>query len=1098
LRLVGVDPGEDTTSDTAPTVNADPLPRLDKAPPGPVQELYRQLIQTAYPELQRRAEGGEENARHGLARLLDLGELLGVRVTVPSNPNTSPDLAGLASDLLRECLARRRIPSATYRLQLDQDFAFHDAGALAPYLRALGVTACYVSPVLQARGGSSHGYDVCDHSRLSSDLGGQPGFEVFAAALWEQGLGLILDAVPNHMGIGDPGNVWWMDVLENGPGSVYASYFDIDWHPVNPDLQDKVLLPLLEDQYGRVLEAGKLRLGYQEGAFFLWYYQTRLPIAPCTYAAILERPCAHLAQVLGERHPHLRELRSILTALRYLPPRTDPAPEKVLERHREKEVIKRRLADLCAACPDLQATVAASVQQLNGTPGDPRSFDPLDALIERQAYRLAFWRVAAEEINYRRFFDINELAAIRMELPKVFQSTHQVLFRLLAEGKATGLRIDHPDGLRDPASYFRQLQLHYVLARAALVPGGRPEGLARAVDECLPVEPGTEKSAAGWPLYIVAEKILVEGEQLPSDWAVHGTTGYDFLNLVNRLFVDQETREAFDRIYQSFTGASSAYDQRISSAKKMTMLVSMASEINALAHQLDRIAERNRRCRDFTLNSLTFALREVIACLPVYRTYITGPEAVSPRDRLVVEAAVAEAKRRNPRTAEAVFDFVRGVVLLSGVDDFPEAERPRLVEWALKFQQLTGPIMAKSVEDTVFYTYNRLVSLNEVGGSPDQYGISVVAFHRQNAERLERWPHSLLATSTHDTKRSEDVRARLNALSELPAEWHAALARWGRLNSSKKTVVEDQPAPDRNDEYLLYQTLLGAWPPERLTGEALAQFRERIAAYLHKATKEAKVHTSWINPNEEYDAAVRQFVARLLPDAAADPFLKDLLVFQRRVAFFGYFNSLAQVLLKLTCPGVPDLYQGTELWDFSLVDPDNRRPVDYDLRQGILAELQIRLDKGGQDLTQLTAALLANLPDGRIKLYVIYQTLNFRRTHEEVFARGDYLPLEAIGSRRDHVCAFARVAGDQVILSIVPRLVVRLGDGAERPPLGPEVWGDTRLLLPPPFLGRRFLNLFTGEELAPDRHEGAPGPLLGAILGRFPVALLWSSEAAAS
>jgi (1->4)-alpha-D-glucan 1-alpha-D-glucosylmutase len=1098
LRLVGVDAGEDATPARAPTARADPVPRADELRPSPVQELYRQLLQTADPELQKRAKEGEESARLWLARFLDLGQLLGVRAAAPGNPGTGPDLAGLASGLLRESLARRRIPSATYRLQLNQDFSFHDAGGLAPYLRALGVAACYVSPVLQARAGSRHGYDVCDHSRLSPDLGGQQGFDLFAAALREQGLGLILDAVPNHMGIGDPGNAWWMDVLENGPGSVYAPYFDVDWHPVNPDLQDKVLLPLLEDQYGRVLESGKLRLGYQEGAFFLWYYQTRLPIAPCTYAAILERPGAHLAQALGERHLHLRELRSILTALRYLPPRTDLALDKVLERHREKEVIKRRLADLYAACADMRAAVELSLQQLNGTPGDPRSFDPLDALLERQAYRLAFWRVAAEEINYRRFFDVNELAAIRMELPEVFRPTHQLLFRLLAEGTATGLRIDHPDGLRDPASYFRQLQLHYVLARADLAHGGRPEDLARAVDGGLPVEPGPEKGPGGWPLYVVAEKILAEGEPLPPGWAVHGTTGYDFLNLVNRLFVDPETREAFDRLYQSFTGAAAGYDQRISSAKRMTMLVSMASEINALAHQLDRIAERNRRCRDFTLISLTFALREVIACLPVYRTYITGPGAVSPRDRLVVEAAVAEAKRRNPRTAEAVFDFIRDAVLLSGVDDFPEADRPRLVEWALKFQQLTGPIMAKSVEDTVFYTYNRLVSLNEVGGSPDQYGISVAAFHRQNAERLERWPHSLLATSTHDTKRSEDVRARLNALSELPAEWHAALARWGRLNSARKVVVEDQPAPDRNDEYLLYQTLLGTWPPEPPTAEDFAQFRERIAAYMHKATKEAKVHTSWINPNEEYDDAVRQFVCRLLHDTAGDPFLDDLLALQRRVAFFGYFNSLAQVLLKLTCPGVPDLYQGTELWDFSLVDPDNRRPVDYHLRQAVLAELRARLDQGGQDLTQLTAELLANLPDGRIKMYVIYQTLNFRRRHEAVFACGDYLPLEAVGSRRDHVCAFARVAGDQVILSIVPRLVVRLGDGAERPPLGPGVWGTTRLLWPPQFRGRRFVNLFTGEELAAVSHEGASGPLLGAILGRFPVALLWSPETAPS
>jgi (1->4)-alpha-D-glucan 1-alpha-D-glucosylmutase len=1076
LRLVGVDPAEDMAG-------------ASEGSPAPAKALYRQLMQTAYPELRRRADGGEEDARYWLARFLDLGALLGVPETADKQAGISSDLAEKAGAVLREAMARRRIPSATYRLQLNRGFTFRDAGAVAAYLRELGVTACYVSPVLQARAGSPHGYDVCDHSRLSPELGGEAGFQAFGAALGQHGLGLILDAVPNHMGIGDPGNVWWMDVLENGPGSVYASYFDIDWHPVNPDLQNKVLLPLLEDQYGRVLEAGKIRLGYQDGAFYLWYYETRLPVAPCTYPALLEAPLAHLAEDLGEG-AHVRELRSILTALRYLPARTGLTPDKVSERHREKEVIKHRLADLCAACAEVRAAVEEAVRLFNGAPGDPRSFDQLDALIERQAYRLAFWRVAAEEINYRRFFDVNELAAIRMELPEVFTATHATLFRLLAEGQATGLRIDHPDGLRDPAGYFRQLQEQYVLACADREPGGRLEGLARAVSACLPVEPGPDSGATGWPLYVVAEKILVEGEPLPPDWAVHGTTGYDFLNAVNGLFVDAEGREAFDRIYQSFTGASAGYDQRVSSAKKMTMLVSMASEINALAHQLDRIAERNRRCRDFTLNSLTFALREVIACLPVYRTYITGPGAVSARDRLVVEAAVEEAKRQNPRTAEAVFDFVRDAVLLASVEDFPEADRPRLVEWALKFQQLTGPIMAKSVEDTVFYTYNRLASLNEVGGSPDQYGVSVAAFHRQNAERLERWPHSLLTTSTHDTKRSEDVRARLNALSELAPEWQAAVMRWGRLNSSKKVVVEDQPAPDRNDEYLLYQTLLGAWPTEPPTGADLSRLRERIATYMQKATKEAKVHTSWINPNEEYDAAVRQFVGRLLPDSSDDPFLADVLALQRRVAFFGYFSSLAQVLLKLTCPGVPDLYQGTELWDLTLVDPDNRQPVDFRTRRRMLAELRDCARAADHILAELTDDLLANLPDGRIKLYVTCQTLRFRRAHEEVFAHGDYVPLESAGHQRDHVCAFTRSAGSQTVLVVVPRLIVRLAGGAERCPVGPEVWGNTRLLLPPRLAGRRYVNLFTGEVLTAD----AADILLATVLERFPVGLLWSAE----
>jgi (1->4)-alpha-D-glucan 1-alpha-D-glucosylmutase len=597
-------------------------------------------------------------------------------------------------------------------------------------------------------------------------------------------------------------------------------------------------------------------------------------------------------------------------------------------------------------------------------------------------------------------------------------------------------------------------------------------------------------SPTPWPLYVVAEKILSEGEPLPPDWAVDGTTGYDFLNAVNGLFVSADGRDAFDRVYHQFTKAPTEFGQLVNAAKKMTMLVSMASEINALGHELDRLAERNRRYRDFTLNSLTFALREVIACLHVYRTYITGLESVSPRDRQFLEEAVEEAKRRNPRTAEAIFDFVRDTLLLDNLRDFAETDRPRLVEWAMKFQQLTGPVMAKSVEDTVFYTYNRLVSLNEVGGSPDHYGVSASEFHRQNAERLERWPHALLATATHDTKRGEDVRARLNALSEMASELGSVLDRWSRLNSSKKTVVEDQPAPDRNDEYLLYQTLLGAWPAEPLTADCMASFRQRVTAYMQKATKEAKVHTSWVNPNEEYDEAVQQFVARVLPDSADDPFLKDLLNFQRPVAFFGYFNSLAQVLLKLTSPGVPDFYQGSELWDLSLVDPDNRRPVDYRRRRELLSDLQRRIDEAGEDLRPLAAELLANLPDGHAKMYLMYRVLHFRREHEPLFAQGTYLPLEAAGPKRDHVCAFARTLDDEAILVAVPRLVVRLVGGSERAPMGPDVWEATRLLLPPSLAGRRYRNLLTGEVLTADGADGTTGLTLAAALADFPVALL--------
>ncbi len=1056
-----------------------------------VRGLYSELMEAAYPELRRRAEAGEEGAQHWLQRFLALGERLGVRPPGRGEAGAQCAADGTVAALVAECLARRRVPSATYRLQFNRDFTFADARGLVPYLHALGVSDCYASPLLQACAGSTHGYDTCDHGRLNPELGGEPGFDAFAAALRERGMGLVLDAVPNHMGIADPRNAWWMDVLENGPSSVYAPFFDIDWRPVNPDLENKVLLPFLDDQYGRVLEAGRIRLAYEEGAFFLRYHEVKLPIAPCTYPAVLEAALDGLANELGEGHEHLLELRSILTALRYLPPRAELAKELVVERDREKEVVKRRIAALCGASPAVRAAVEAAVRSFNGTPGEPRSFDRLDRLIEAQAYRPAFWRVATEEINYRRFFDVNELAALRVEAPEVFRPAHQLLFRLLAEGKATGLRIDHPDGLWDPARYFRQLQENFVLehVRGRLPPGHDTADLEREVAACLADRLGEGRGPApAWPLYVVAEKILCEGEPLPQDWAVDGTTGYDFLNAVNGLFVDGDGRDAFDRAYQQFVRPPAEFGQLVNSAKKMTMLVSVASEINALGHQLDRIAERNRRHRDFTLGSLTFAIREVIACLRVYRTYVTGPEAVALRDRLVVEEAVEEAKRRNPRTAEAVFDFVGDTLLLRNVADFQEADRPRLVEWVMKFQQLTGPVMAKSVEDTVFYTYNRLASLNEVGGSPDRYGVSVAAFHRQNAERLERWPYALVATSTHDTKRSEDVRARLNALSEMPGEWQAALARWGRMSSPRKTVVDDRPAPDRSDEYLLYQTLLGAWPEGQPAGDALVGLRGRVVDYMRKATKEAKVHTSWVNPNTEYDDAVRDFVCRVLADEG--PFLTDFLALQRRVAFFGYFNSLGQVLLKLTCPGVPDFYQGTELWDFSLVDPDNRRPVDYGRRQDVLAELRGRIDRDGDDLRPLAAELLAAVHDGRIKLYLTYRALNFRREHPKLFAEGAYLPLEASGIKRDHVCAFARCVGEEAVLVVVPRLLVRLVGGEEQPPLGAAVWGQTRLLLPQQLAGRTYRNLFTGERIAAAVHDGPPELLLGAVLGRFPVALL--------
>ncbi|MGH7829879.1 MAG: malto-oligosyltrehalose synthase, partial [Candidatus Binatia bacterium] len=569
-----------------------------------------------------------------------------------------------------------------------------------------------------------------------------------------------------------------------------------------------------------------------------------------------------------------------------------------------------------------------------------------------------------------------------------------------------------------------------------------------------------------------------------------GTTGYDFLNQVNGIFVDRARRKAFAKIYRDFIGMEINFRNLVNSTKKMTMLISLASDVNSLGHQLDRISERNRHYRDFTLNSLTFAIREVIACLSVYRTYTNGTTgAVSERDEKYVEAAVAEAKRRNPRTARALFDFVRDTLLLRNLRHFREEDRPQAIDFVMDIQQLTGPVMAKAVEDTAFYVYNRLTSLNEVGGDPERFGVSPEDFHRQNSERLRLWPHSMLATSTHDTKRSEDVRARISILSEIPVEWRAALMRWSGLNAAKKSEVEGALAPDRNEEYLLYQTLVGAWPVPSPGPEELNDFRERITAYMQKAIKEAKVHTSWVNPNEPYDQAVTNFVRDVLDPGAENEFLRDFARFHARIAYPGMLNSLSQTLLKITSPGVPDFYQGTELWDFSLVDPDNRRPVDFEERRRLLEKLQ-RAE--AEDPVALVNDLLAHWQDGRVKLYLIYKSLNFRRSQKLLLQEGEYIPLYASGKGKENLCAFARRRGGAWIVTVAPRLITRLV-GPESPPLGKEIWGDGALALPQeaPAL---WSNVLTGKNLQTSGSERKKFLDLGSVFQDFPLALLTSGR----
>lgn len=1028
---------------------------------------------------------------------------------------------------LKETLARRRIPRVTYRLQFNPDFTFQQAEALVSYLHDLGISDCYASPLLAACPGSNHGYDICDYSRLNPALGEEQDFEAFVTALQQKGLGLIFDMVPNHMGISMPGNDWWMDVLENGPSSQYAAYFDIDWYPTKAELENKVLLPILEDQYGQVLENGKLKLSFEEGSFFVSYYDFKLPVAPRSYSIVLTKCMENLTEALDEEDEDLQEFQSILTALEHLPPVTTQEPQALAERSREKEVIKRRLAALTGSNVKVRAAVEAAVAALQGTVGDPDSFDELHALLDAQAYRLAFWRIAAEEINYRRFFDINNLAAIRVELPEVFAATHALVFKLLAEGKITGLRIDHPDGLWSPGGYFRQLQVNYLVRQlqprfetaGVEISEDRLQQLAASwletVEQCRRSEGDSGKAGdlpLVWPLYIVAEKILSEGEPLPLDWAIYGTTGYDFLNQVNGIFINSANRRAFNRIYQRFSNITTEFATLANQTKEMIMRVALASEVTILAHQLEKINEKNRRYRDFTLNSVTVAIREVLACLPIYRTYITPPFPVLERDQHFIEAAIVEAGRRNSSLPTSLLRFLRDTLLLRNLEDFEPEDRPSIIDFVMKFQQVSGPLTAKGLEDTAFYIYNRLVSLNEVGGHPERFGLPVTEFHQKNLERSSCWPHSMLTTSTHDTKRSEDVRARLNVLSEMPEAWQKALSRWSRLNATHRTLIDEDQAPGRNDEYLFYQTVVGAWPfdPGNDRDEAassgigqpklsrllqpgsqgFADFRARILAYMQKATNEAKVHTSWVNPNEAYNAAIDRFVNRALDPKQAIRFLGDVLAFTDRLAYYGQFNSLAQLLLKLTSPGVPDIYQGTELWDFSLVDPDNRRLVNYDHRRALLADLKQRVELVGPEHLQVLAQeLLETGYDGRIKLYVVERTLSFRRHRPDLFSYGDYQPLDATGSRHDHICAFARRLGDQASLTVTPRLVVKLTAEIERPPVG-EVWGDTWLSLPDEPVGREYTNLFTGQTFQVQQGDDGPGLPLASVLSYFPVALL--------
>src|SRR5262245_52379177 len=842
-----------------------------------------------------------------------------------------------------------RIPRATYRLQLGPRLTFDDAAQLVPYLAALGISDCYVSPFFETSSDSSHGYDLSDHNRIREELGGESAFLRFSDALRQHGLGLLIDLVPNHMGIAGNRNRWWRDVLELGPGSAYAHAFDIDWNPAKRELAGKVLLPVLGDQYGSVLERGELRLELTDGVFTVRYYETVLPIAPSSYSRILSYRIEELAARLEPSHPGLLELKALITWFAALSPRPNHDRERPKGRLPDKAAGVERLAALLRQSPEVQTFLDESIRRFNGTPADPQSFDLRDELLGEQAYRVAFWRVAGEEINYRRFFDINELAAIRMEDPDVFAETHRLVFRLVGAGRVTGLRVDHPDGLYDPAEYFRKLQQECARARGA-------DG----------------------SFFIVAEKILSPGESLPRSWPIAGTTGYEFLNLLNGIFVDRSQARAMEHLYARLIKERPPFGEVVYAGKRLVMQTSMSSELSMLANRLNAISEKHRSSRDFTLGSLLHALTEIVANFPVYRTYVgEDSRGVTERDREFIARAVAQAKRRSPLTSPSIYDWIQDILALRFPPWTPESERRERLEFAMRFQQITSPVTAKGYEDTALYRFNRLVSLNEVGADPSRFGTPVTEFHAAMVERQRMYPHGLSATSTHDTKRGEDVRARINVLSEIPHEWRRRVSFWRKLNRSHRTTVDAVPTPGANTEYLIYQTLVGAW----------SIGIERFRAYLLKAIHEAKSHTSWINPNTRYNDAITRFAEAILDPVRSSPFLENFIPFQARVAYYGALNSLAQTLVKITAPGVPDFYQGSELWDLNLVDPDNRRPVDWQLRRHMLDELT-KAAETAKDLAAFTRELVDGKDDGRVKLHLIRQALACRNAHATLFRDG--------------------------------------------------------------------------------------------------------------
>jgi (1->4)-alpha-D-glucan 1-alpha-D-glucosylmutase len=883
----------------------------------------------------------------------------------------------------------RRSVSATYRLQLTNKFRFADAETIIPYLRSLGISHIYASPIFEARPGSLSGYDTCDFSPISPELGGEEGFDSMVAALHAQGMGLIVDFVPNHMSAHPQWNKWWRSVLANGPSSSVSEYFDVDWNPVNSNLHGKVLLAILGGQYGDVLESGDLKIGYHDGEFCLLYGDYNLPLNPRQMKVLLRHRWHEVADSSGIDDATRQEFESILFHLDHIPSYQQAGLMARADRERETAVATHRLTQVMQKSPALRQHLEDVIAEYNGVPGQPESFDLLHELLEQQPYRLSYWRTAMQEINYRRFFDINDLIGLRMEYEPLFRAAHVKLIELAEKGAIDGVRLDHIDGLLDPQQYLLQL-------RAA-----------------------TAKSAR--PMYLIVEKILARQEWLSPEWPVDGSTGYEFLALLNGLWINEPNLDEIDQIYLHFRERRKPDRDAVYHAKKLITASSMASELNVLAHELNLLSEENRRSRDFTLDGLQEALREVVACFPVYRTYISA-QGFSTTDEMAIDEAIGQARRRNPSIDYSIFEFIRSHICPVRQPEESEEDFADRLRFAMKFQQYTSPVQAKGMEDTVFYRYSPLASLNEVGTGTGRRATTPQEFHDANIHRMERWPNAMLTTSTHDTKRGEDARMRIHVLTELPEEWKSKLLQWSHVNEGAKTLVNGHPAPDRGDEYLYYQTLLGMWPPLQKAPDD--DTVNRMQAFMGKALREAKVHTSWVNPSNEYDAAVERFVQQTLCGKSSAEFLTSFVPFAERIANLAAWESVSQVALKLMSPGVIDTYQGGELWDLSLVDPDNRRPVDYETRRQRLHALTKDVfdpQLSFEQRSQAVASICQSWWSGDVKMLYVAQGLRLREKEPDLLLHGSYHPMSAEGPNSDHIIAFAREYHGKILLTVATR-----------------------------------------------------------------------------